>query len=142
VERNRAQVQANVCPGIPELVEILHSQKKLLGVATGNLERIGWIKIEAGSLRNYFSFGVFSDQTEKREDIFRLGIAEVKRRLGPEASVCVVGDTPADINAAKAVGVPVIAVATGIYTLEQLTEFSPDIAVASCAELLQAAASI
>jgi phosphoglycolate phosphatase len=136
VEKNRAQLTATVCPGIPELIEALRIQGKLLGVASGNLERIGWLKIEAGSLREYFSFGAFADHHEKREDIFRNGVAEVKRRLGPSATVCVVGDTPSDINAARAAGIPVIAVATGIYTLEQLGEHAPDICVASCTELL------
>jgi phosphoglycolate phosphatase len=136
VERNRAQMEAMVCPGIIELIEHLHSQGKLLAVASGNLERIGWVKIEAAGLREYFSFGAFSDGHEKREDIFRNGVAEVTRRLGADATACVVGDTPADINAAKAVGIPVIAVATGIYTLEHLSEHAPDVCVKSCAELV------
>jgi phosphoglycolate phosphatase len=141
VELNREQVQATVCPAIPELVSILHEQGKLLGVATGNLERIGWIKIEAGSLRKYFSFGAFADKHEKREDIFRNGVAEARRRLGSSATVCVIGDTPADIIAAQAVGIPVIAVATGIYTLEQLAAHGPDVCVSSCSELLDLVAS-
>jgi phosphoglycolate phosphatase-like HAD superfamily hydrolase len=136
VEKNRAQLTATVCPGIPELIEALRVQGKLLGVASGNLERIGWLKIEASNLREYFSFGEFADHHEKREDIFRNGVAEVNRRLGPSATVCVVGDTPSDISAAKAAGIPVIAVATGIYTLEQLGEHAPDICVACCTELL------
>jgi phosphoglycolate phosphatase-like HAD superfamily hydrolase len=114
----------------------LRANKKLLGVASGNLERIGWMKVEAADLREYFSFGAFADGHEKREDIFRNAVAEVKRRLGLSATVCVIGDTPFDINAAKAVGIPVIAVATGIYTLEQLAEHAPDLCVKSCTELL------
>jgi len=136
VEKNRGQLTASVCPGIPELVETLRRQKKLLGVATGNLERIGWMKVEAGNLREYFSFGAFADRHEKREDIFCNGVAEVKRRLGPSATVCVIGDTPFDIHAAKSAGIPVIAVATGIYSLDQLAEHAPDICVASCTDLL------
>ncbi|MCU1307092.1 MAG: HAD-superfamily hydrolase, subfamily variant 1 [Acidobacteriaceae bacterium] len=136
VEKNRGQLLATVCPGIVELMGSLRAKKKLLGVASGNLERIGWMKVEAANLREYFSFGAFADGHEKREDIFRNGVAEVRSRLGPDATVCVVGDTPSDINAAKSVGIPVIAVATGIYTLEQLTEHAPDLCVKSCTELL------
>ena len=93
------------------------------------------IRPQGDTCSNY-SFGAFADHHEKREDIFRNGVAEVKRRLGPSATVCVVGDTPFDINAAKAAGIPVIAVATGIYTLEQLAEHTPDICVARCTDLL------
>jgi phosphoglycolate phosphatase-like HAD superfamily hydrolase len=44
----------------------------------------------------------------------------------------VVGDTPADIQAAKTVGAPVIAIATGIYTFSDLVSQGPD-ACATCA---------
>src|SRR5262249_40658061 len=85
VERNRSQVRAETCPSIPELVRHLHDQGRLLGVASGNLERIGWIKVEAAGLRSYFSFGRFSDQAELRADIFREAITEVRHRLGEQA---------------------------------------------------------
>jgi phosphoglycolate phosphatase len=135
VERNRSQVRSEVCPSIPDLVATLFARGHLLGVASGNLERIGWIKVEAAGLRPYFSFGVFSDRTEQRTDIFRLGIAEAKRRLGDSATVCIIGDTPADILAARANHIQVIAVATGIYTRDQLAEHSPDSVVGCCTEL-------
>lgn len=137
VELNRALIHSEVCPAIRDLVALLVAQGKLLGVASGNLERIGWLKLEAAGLRNYFAFGAFSDHVETREDIFRAGIAEVKRRLGPDASACIVGDTPADISAAKSVGMPVIAVATGIFSQQELLSHEPDICVGSCTELLE-----
>jgi phosphoglycolate phosphatase-like HAD superfamily hydrolase len=119
-------MRPQLCPSIVPVLEILRGSGKLLGVASGNLERIGWLKLEAAGLRPYFSFGSFSDQNELREDIFRHGMAEVQRRLGPGATVYVVGDTPADVRAAKAVGIPVIALATGTFLLAQLLELAPD----------------
>jgi len=139
VELNRAQIRAEVCPAITELVALLSEQGKLLGIASGNLAKIGWMKLEAAGLRDYFSFGAFADQCETREDIFRSGVAEVKRRLGPTATVCIVGDTPADIEAAKATGLPIVAVATGIYSREQLQQCEPDVSVASCQEIVNSA---
>ncbi len=139
VELNRAQIRAEVCPAITELVALLSEQGKLLGIASGNLAKIGWMKLEAAGLRDYFSFGAFADQCETREDIFRSGVAEVKRRLGPTATVCIVGDTPAYIEAAKATGLPIVAVATGIYSREQLQQCEPDVSVASCQEIVNSA---
>ena len=136
VELNRAQIRAEICPAITDLLAQLVSQGKLLGVASGNLAKIGWLKLEAAGLRDYFSFGAFSDDCETREDIFRSGVVEVKRRLGPSAVVCVVGDTPADIEAAKATGLPIVAVATGIYSREQLQEYRPDVCIESCKVIL------
>jgi phosphoglycolate phosphatase len=135
VERNRDHVRAEVCPSIPSLIRLLHSRGKLLGVASGNFAQIGWVKIEAAGLREYFSFGSFSDQAELRSEIFRNGIAESRRRLGAQAKVCVVGDTPSDIEAARANGIPIVAVATGIYSVAQLAEHRPEVLLGCCDEL-------
>jgi len=137
VERNRAGLRPEVCPSVRELVSALHSSGKLLGVASGNLERIAWMKLEASGLRPYFAFGSFSDHREKREDIFRHGIQEARRRRGNDrAVVYIVGDTPADIQAARTAGVPVIAVATGIFSEDELLSHRPDTCVSCCADLL------
>jgi len=48
----------------------------------------------------------------------------------------VLGDTPADIRAAHDSGVPVIAVATGIYSYEQLKAEQPEMLLHSFAKLL------
>ncbi|MGI9102360.1 MAG: HAD family hydrolase [Terriglobales bacterium] len=136
VRRNAAAIRVELCPSIPDLVSSLHAAGKLLGVVSGNLEPIGWAKIEAAKLRGYFAFGSFSDHNEKREDIFRHGIAEARQRLGRDAAVCIVGDTPSDIAAARTVGAPIIAVATGIFPREQLLALGPTLCVSCCTELL------
>ena len=58
------------------------------------------------------------------------------RRLQPKASICVVGDTPSDIRAARDNGLDVVAVATGVFSVEELRAASPDLLVASLTELL------
>ncbi len=138
VEQNAAAIRVEVCPDIPQLLARLHAAGKLLGVVSGNLEPIGWAKIRAAGLRQYFSFGCFSGDHEAREDIFRQGLGEVRRRLGPAATACIIGDTPSDIQAARRVGLPIIAVATGIFPCAELRTLSPDACVACCAELLEA----
>jgi len=137
VERNRADLRPEVCPSVMELIVSLHGAGKLLGVASGNLERIAWMKLEASGLRPYFAFGSFSDHREKRADIFLHGIAQARERLKDEhALVYVVGDTPSDIEAARAAKVPIIAVATGIFGEEELRSHGPDTCVSCCADLL------
>ncbi len=139
VERNRGTMRAELCPSVPELVQWFVARKKLLGVASGNLESIGWLKLEAVGLREYFSFGSFSDRFELRSEIFADAVAEARRRLGAKATVCVVGDTPTDIQAAKTVGIPVIAVATGIFPIEELAKRNPDLCLPCCSDLLSLA---
>jgi phosphoglycolate phosphatase-like HAD superfamily hydrolase len=137
VELNASAMQPELCPSVKELIQRLHSAGKLLAVASGNLEKIAWKKLEASGLRPFFAFGSFSDHREVRADIIRWGVEEARRRLSDAAVVYVVGDTPADIQAAHEVGVPVIAVATGIFSLEELQSYQPDLCVSCCTELLE-----
>ncbi len=136
VARNADAMEAKLCPAIPELLTELLRRGKLIGVVTGNLEPIGWLKLERGGIREFFDLGSFSDKHEKREDIFRHGIELTRELRGSQTTVCFVGDTPNDIRAAAHVGMPVIAVATGIYSREDLAKESPTVCVASCEELL------
>jgi len=136
VQRNHQQIRAELCPSIYELVSGLHAQGKLLGAASGNLESIGWLKLEKAGLRQMFSFGAFSYPLEFRRDIFTHGIREAKQRLGEQAQVYVVGDTPSDIEAARAVNVPVIAVATGIYSFDDLQALEPEACFACGTDML------
>jgi phosphoglycolate phosphatase-like HAD superfamily hydrolase len=136
VELNAAGLRPELCPAIIELLNHLSSSGKLLGVASGNLERVGWAKLRACGLRERFSFGSFSGEREKRDDIIAFGISQAKAKLGPSARVCVVGDTPADIASAHANGIPAIAVATGIYSVEELLSHNPEMCVACCDDLL------
>lgn len=126
----------NILPGIRDLVTLLKDSGKLLGICSGNLEAVAWLKLEAAGLTDYFEFGCFADECELRVDVFRNGMQEVSRRLGPAAKVCFIGDTPEDVRAAKGVGGHIIAVGTGIFKVEDLAAHGPDAAVISCAELL------
>jgi phosphoglycolate phosphatase len=133
---NAHRITPTVCAAIPEVLAQLQAAGKLLGLASGNLESVGWLKIDAAGLREFFSFGCFSDCHEHRADIFRQGVAEVQRRMGQAARVCFVGDTPEDIKAARLANSTIVAVCTGIFTADELTLHEPDACVASCAELL------
>lgn len=136
VQQNRAQLNPELCPSMMELIRYLQSRGKLLGAASGNLETVGWLKLEKAGLKPLFAFGSFSFPRESRADIFQHGIDLARQLLGGHASVTVVGDTPSDIDAARAVGVPVIALATGIYSFAQLQAHGPDACFACGTDLL------
>jgi phosphoglycolate phosphatase len=139
VELNRKQIAPAVCPGIPPLLDKLRHRGALLGVASGNLETVGWHKIEAAGLRDYFSFGFFSDRCERRADIFRNATNYATAQPGVNTRVCFVGDTPSDIQAAKVVGASIIAVASGTFSVADLSACSPDLCLSHCGELLDPA---
>jgi len=87
-------------------------------------------------VRQYFQFGSFSDRNETRKEIFRWGATKVREMLGRDARLCFVGDTPADVQAAKALGEPIVAVATGVFSVEELTEHKPELCLA-CLDALE-----
>src|ERR1700730_3312725 len=62
VEANHAKLAPKICPGIVQLLESLKAGGKLLGVASGNLETVGWHKIDAAGLRPFFTFWCFHDR--------------------------------------------------------------------------------
>ncbi len=125
-----------VMPGVEAALAHLQARGAALGVATGNIETIGWIKVVVAGLRPWFSFGGFSDHYEVRSDMIRNALTLAHRAAGPRATVCVVGDTAHDITAARVHGLPTIAVATGNYSFEQLMEAEPEVCTTSLEALL------
>ena len=136
VARRRGELNPLLMPGIEETLRHLAQRDALLGVATGNLEAIGWIKIEAAGLREWFRFGGFSDRFPDRAELVGHAALKARELAGPQATVCVVGDTPRDIEAAHANHLPVIAVATGHYRFDELMEHHPEVCTSSLADLL------
>jgi phosphoglycolate phosphatase-like HAD superfamily hydrolase len=153
VEANCTEMQCQLCPGVRELLEELQGRGKLLGVVSGNLTNIGWRKVENAGLREFFAFGSFSDDVEHRVEVFRAGLQRARELIASQSPNhqitqsanlasnrspdCIfIGDTPADIAAAQALGASVIAVATGIYDFAELLASSPDACVPCCMDLL------
>jgi len=136
VAEQRNEMDLIRMPGAESVLRHLAGKGALLGVATGNLEAIGWIKIEQAGLREWFKFGGFSDHFSIRPELIGQAAKKARELAGTEASVCVVGDTPKDIDAARANYLPVIAVATGNYSFEELKKYQPEACASSLAGLL------
>jgi phosphoglycolate phosphatase-like HAD superfamily hydrolase len=136
VEQNKAKLCVNVLPCVREVLAHLYGKGALLSVASGNLERIGKQKLAAAGLLDLFHLGAWSDGFEFRADVIRQAIEQVRRSTRESATMVVVGDTPADVLAARANDLPVIAVATGIYSYEQLAAEQPSLCLHTLGELL------
>jgi phosphoglycolate phosphatase-like HAD superfamily hydrolase len=136
VHERRHEMNLRLMPGVEDTLAHLAGNGALLGVATGNLEMIGWIKIEEAGLREWFRFGGFSDHFPDRAELVGDAARKAKELAGADARVCVVGDTPRDIVAAHANSLPVIAVATGNFSFDTLLEGRPEVCASSLADLL------
>lgn len=78
VTERRQELDPILMPGVKDALNHLANRGALLGVATGNLEMIGWVKIEAAGLREWFRFGGFSDRFPVRSEL--IGHAARKAR--------------------------------------------------------------
>jgi len=145
VAERRHELDPELTPGIEEVLRHLAQKGALLGVASGNLEAIGWIKIEKAGLREWFRFGGFSDHFPVRPELIGHAARKARDLAGPAGEtgvqICVVGDTPRDIEAARANSLSVIAVATGRYSFDELLRCQPEACVSSLADLLALAPS-
>ena len=135
VDEHRDEFHLAVMPGTRRLRKHLRRRGAVLAIATGNLEVIGRLKLGRCGLLRYFQLGAFSDNFERREDVFRHALSALRAQLGRDAVVCAVGDTPSDIQAARACGIDVIAVATGAHSLEQLFAERPNLCLSSFLQL-------
>jgi phosphoglycolate phosphatase len=139
VLEQRERMSVTVMPGVLSMLAYLKRRGKRLGVATGNLEQIGWLKIEMAGLRDWFTFGGFSDRHAVRSEMIAQALA-AGQFTGTHAKVCVVGDTPSDIAAAKANCLPTIAVATGVFSYDSLLQHQPEVCTSTLEALLRTVA--
>lgn len=135
VEANKADLRTPTLPGVPQLLAHLRQKGAVLGVATGNLEAIGKLKLRSAGILEAFTIGGWSDAHETRAAVFSNALERMRAQIGSAGSVCVLGDTPADVYAAHANGLPVIAVATGIFSQQALQAAGADLCLESFSEL-------
>lgn len=119
-------------PHATESLTWLLEQQAILGLVTGNIERVAWRKLAAARLDTYFSFGAFGNEAESRDELPPRAIVRAERlysrRFAPH-EVYVVGDTPADIACGASSQLRTIAVATGPeHSLADLLGCQPDYA--------------
>jgi len=136
VAERRQELDPELTPGVEDVLRHLARRGRLLGVASGNLEAIGWIKIEKAGLREWFHFGGFSDHFPIRSELIGHAARKARELAGNGARICVVGDTPRDIEAARANFLSVVGVATGRSSFEELLRCQPEACVSSLADLM------
>lgn len=120
-----------ILPGVVELLDRLSLlTTRQVGLLTGNFEAGGWLKLKQYDIDHHFHFGGFGDRHANRDDVARLAMQSLRnfhQSSAPEPEqVWVIGDTPADVQCARAVGAKVMAVATGRYTFDELAATNPD----------------
>jgi phosphoglycolate phosphatase-like HAD superfamily hydrolase len=130
------ELNGSVLPGVHEMIRELSALPKppLIGLLTGNIRLGAQIKLSHYRLWDTFRTGGFGDDHEDRNQIAVVARARASRVLRGSldgGEILVIGDTPRDIECARAINARSLAVATGKYSAAQLQRESPTWAVES-----------
>jgi phosphoglycolate phosphatase-like HAD superfamily hydrolase len=126
-------------PGIPELVPALSARRdSVVGLLTGNIERGARAKLRPTGLLPHFRVGAYgSDDADRRRlpAIARERARALTGRDFPFQEILIIGDTPLDVDCARACGARSVAVATGQHTYEELASCAPDMLFADFSDV-------
>jgi phosphoglycolate phosphatase-like HAD superfamily hydrolase len=139
-------LQKGIMPGVVTLLDHLAERDDAyLGLLTGNMEEGARIKLEHFDLWKYFGGGAFGGETEERRELFSAALASVKARAGTHftaAAAIVIGDTPFDVEVARAHGARSVAVATGGYDKSALEATGADVVLDDFSDLDRSIAAL
>ena len=112
-------------PGVTDLLDALSRRSDVtLGLLTGNLVDGARAKLEAvGIDPDIFVVGAYGSDHELRPELPAIAQRRARARLGVDiagSDIVVIGDTPADLQCGRDIGVRAIGVATGRYTTDDL----------------------
>ena len=123
----RVEAIAGVMPLLDALV---HRSHCIVGLLTGNLEPGAQHKLTAAGIDfGRFALGAYGSDHEIRAELPAIAQQRAREVLGlaiAGSAMVIVGDTPSDIAWGRPIGARAIAVATGHYSVESLSEHDPD----------------
>ncbi len=129
---------SGVLPGVEVLLDALAARSDVhVGLLTGNFERGARIKLGHFDLWRRFRFGAFGDDHLDRRALVPVAIARAREAGAPAVPagrIVVIGDTPLDVDCARAHGARAIAVATGTYDRAALEATGADVVVDTLAD--------
>jgi phosphoglycolate phosphatase len=102
----------------------------MVGLLTGNIEGGARTKLRPTGLLRHFEVGAYGSDDSDRRRLPAVARARAEGVTGQALlfrHVVIVGDTPLDVDCARACGAISVAVATGQHSLEDLRACAPDI---------------
>ena len=131
-------LRREVLPGVVPLLETLQEAEHALGLVTGTVSATTSVILERTGLRRYFPVRACGDEGGERVDLLQLAIHRAARTYGLKPGrngLVVVGDSVRDIEAGKAVGARVVAVATGVQPPDLLAQHDPEVVLPNLEDL-------
>jgi len=128
------------CAGILDVLETLRAEGRALGVVTAKRRATLALAFEVlPELRRYFDVALGAEDTERHKPHPEPLLAALERLDADAAEAVYVGDSPFDVQAARAAGMASVAVTWGrIHSRERLERERPGAIAESVEELLAA----
>jgi phosphoglycolate phosphatase len=124
-----AQRAGRLLPGVGAVLEELAGRSDLVqALLTGNVVAGAQHKLSHYGVWHYFGFGAYADDHFDRNQLGPIALMRARER-GYDFKACdvwILGDTPHDIECARAFGAKALAVATGNFSLAALAACQPD----------------
>jgi len=126
------------CPGITDVLDELRAQGRLLGIVTSKRRVTVRLAFETlPELEPYFDVVVGAEDTERHKPHAEPLLHALELAGASAADTVYVGDSPFDVQSAKAAGVDAIAVTWGgFHSRERLEQEEPTAVVDTAEELL------
>ena len=123
--------RVKIMPGIADVVRGLAVRDDaVVGLLTGNIEAGARVKLAPTGLWPLFRLGAYGSDDLDRRKLPAIACARAERALGHRfhfEHVTIIGDTPLDVDCARACGAVAVAVATGFHPPEDLKACAPDL---------------
>ena len=132
-------------PGVEQVLAQLQAHGAIQTLLTGNMEPVAALKLRALNLDAYFDLpiGAYGSDDHDRTKLVPIARRKAAKRYAEQIEQAVViGDTPRDIACGRAGDARVVAVATGMYSVEQLQAHAPDVVLADLSDTAAAVAAI
>jgi phosphoglycolate phosphatase-like HAD superfamily hydrolase len=138
--------RVTVLPGVADLVRVLAAREDtMVGLLTGNIEGGARVKLRPTGLWDLFRVGAFGSDHIDRRQLPAVACARAHQLCGRRFAfeeVTIIGDTPLDVDCARACGAVAVAVATGFHPADDLKACAPDLFFADFSDVPAAVAAL
>jgi len=119
------------CPGVDILLAQLRERDDvMIGLLTGNARSTAPLKLAAAGIDpDQFVTGAFGSDDLNRDNLPELALQRANKLTGSvitSDNAVIIGDTPADVQCARAGRATAIAVASGWHSADALAQHRPD----------------
>ncbi len=120
VSENIAPADYKLLDNVRNILDVLQANGHILGILTGNLEAIAKIRLEYAGIENYFVAGGYGSDNIIRSKLVDYAIQRYGKNID-RSEIYLIGDTPLDIKAAREASTGAIGIATGVYSVSDLS---------------------